>query len=360
MADQQKADTPPTEGQQARGSRASGRGTSSTDTAQSGSMSGSSGQGAQSADQERQRHVSREPETSGGTGLQRGRGRQAGAGASLARRGGQPSVLPALIANPELMASAFMSNPFAFAQAMSQEMDRLFDTFGGTSQGQGSRGLSTGNYGRGLQQRGGQQVGRGGQQMGMQDLSGLADWEPQIEVFQRENELVVRADLPGVAPDDVVIDIEDGMLTIAGDRQETRDDRDQGRYVSERIYGAFARTIPLPDGVDESQVRARFDNGVLEVAIPISEQQRQRGRRVPIQSGAGASSSLGAGQSASAQSAGSQTSGRQSAGSSASGSSGIGGQTTSGQSASGQSASGQSAGQQGGTHSGTGGSSSAM
>jgi HSP20 family protein len=301
--------------------------------------------------------------------MQRGGGRQTGrGGASLARRG-QPSVLPALIANPDLMASAFLSNPFAFAQAMSQEMDRLFDTVAGT--GQGSRGMTTGNFGRGLQ--------RGGQQSGMQDFGALADWEPNIEVFQRGDELVVRADLPGVPPDDVVIDIDDDTLTIAGERQESREDRDEsGRYLSERIYGAFARTIPLPDGVNADEVRARFDNGVLEIAIPVSEQQRQRGRRVPIQAGAGASGSLGAGQGASSQGAGSQSGGRQSAGSSSTGGSSVGGQTASaqsasgqsasgqsasgqsasGQSASGQSASGQSAGQQGSTHPGTGSSSS--
>jgi HSP20 family protein len=352
MADQQKADTPATEGQQGRSSRTSGRGTSGTtsgENAQSGGMSGSSGQSAQAlADRERQRQVSREPETRAGTGLQRGSGRQTGGGASLARRG-QPSVLPAFMANPDLMANAFLSNPFAFAQAMSQEMDRIFETVSGT--GQGSRGMTTGNYGRGVQ--------RGGQQRGMQDFGGLPDWEPNIEVFQRGNELVVRADLPGVPPDDVMIDIDDDTLTIAGERQEMRDDRDEsGRYLSERIYGAFARTIPLPDGVNADEVRARFDNGVLEIAIPVSEQQRQRGRRVPIESGAGASGSLGAGQGASSQGAGSQSTGsqsggRQSAGSSSAGSSSLGGASVGGQSASGQSASGQ----QSSTHPGTGSSS---
>jgi HSP20 family protein len=211
------------------------------------------------------------------------------------------------MANPELMASAFLSNPFAFAQAMSQEMDRLFDTYAGTSQRQASRGLSMGNYGRGLQQQ-------GGQQMGLQDWRGIANWEPQIEVFRRGNEIVVRADLPGVAPDDVEIDVEDGMLAISGERRETREDQQEGRYHSERIYGEFSRSITLPDGVDEDQIRARFDNGVLEVIIPLSEQQRQRGRRVQIQSGAGASGSLGGGQ----QSAGQQGSTQSGMGSSSS------------------------------------------
>lgn len=331
MAEQQKADTPPTEGQQARGGRASGRGSSgatNTENAQSAASSGSSGQSAQQhSDQERQRQVSREPESSQGTGMQRGGARQSGTGTSLAGRG-QPSLLPAFMTNPGLMASAFMSNPFAFAQAMSQEMDRLFDTFGTSSQG--GRGLSTGSAAQGLQQ--------GGQQMGLQGGRGLANWAPPMEVFQRGNEIVVRADLPGMAPDDVQIDIEDGVLTISGERRQTNEERQEGFYRSERSYGSFARSIALPEGVDEDQVNARFEHGVLEVTVPLPEQHRQRGRRVQIQSGAGAGSSQSAGQSSGQQSAGQQSSGQQGTGRQSTGSQGSSSQQSSAQSGAGGSA----------------------
>src|SRR5436305_850953 len=83
---------------------------------------------------------------------------------------------------------------------------------------------------------------------------GQSLWAPQMEVFQRANELVVRADIPGVAPDDVQIDIEDGVLTISGERRQTNEDRQEGFYRSERSYGTFARSIALPEGVDEEQV----------------------------------------------------------------------------------------------------------
>jgi HSP20 family protein len=272
MAEQQKADTPPTEGQgqQVRGGRGPTRGASgdaSGESAQSGGASSGSGQSAQPTDQERQRQVSREPGSSSGAGMQRGNQQQSGAGSSLAGRG-QPSMLPAFMTNPGLMASAFMSNPFAFAQAMSQEMDRLFDTFGGTSEG--ARAMSPGGSGRSLQQQGGRS----------QSL-----WAPQMEVFQRGNELVVRADLPGISPDDVQIDLEDGVLTISGERRQTNEDRQEGFYRSERSYGTFSRSIALPEGVDEEQVNARYDHGVLEVTVPMPQQQRQRARRVQIQSG---------------------------------------------------------------------------
>jgi HSP20 family protein len=294
MAEQQKADTPPTEGQgqQSRGGKTpsrSGSGATNAESEQSAGSSSSSGQSAQqSSDQERQRQISREPSSSG-AGIQRGG--QSGAGSALAGRG-QPSMLPAFMTNPGLMASAFMSDPFAFAQAMSSEMDRLFDTFGGASES--GRALSTGGSGRRLQQQSGR---------------GQSYWAPQMEVFQRGQEMVVRADLPGISPDDVQIDVEDGVLTISGERRNKNEDQQEGFYRSERSYGAFSRSIALPEGVDENQVNARYEHGVLEVTVPMPQQQRQRGRRVQIQSGAGSGSSQ-----SSRQSSGQQSSSRQSTG----------------------------------------------
>jgi HSP20 family protein len=311
MADQ-KADTPPTEGQgqQSRGGRStsrSGSGTTNTENAQSSGSSSGSGQSAQqSGDQERQRQISREPSSSSGMGMQRGG--QYGTGSSLAGRG-QQSMLPAFMTNPGLMASAFMSDPFAFAQVMSQEMDRLFDTFGGA--GQGGRNLSTQGGGRSPQQGGRQSY-----------------WAPQMEVFQRGNEMVVRADVPGLSPDDVQIDVEDGVLTISGERRQSNEDKQEGFYRSERSYGTFARSIALPEGVDEEQVNARYEHGVLEVTVPIPQQQRQRGRRVQIQSGTGTGQQRvgqGAGQHTSEQQGGTQ----QGSGQRASGQSGTGGSSTS-------------------------------
>ena len=312
MADQQKADTPPTEGQgqQSRSGRASGRGASSgtnTENAQSGGTSSSVGQSAQQGtDHERQRQISREPISSQGSGMQRGG--QSGMGSALSGRG-QSSMLPAFMTNPGLMASAFMSDPFAFAQAMSREMDRLFDTFGGTSQG--GRNLSTGGSGRSLQQQGGR---------------GQSYWTPPMEVFQRGHGMVVRADLPGISPDAVQIDVEDGVLTISGERRNANEDRQEGFYRSERSYGTFARSIALPEGVDEDQVNARYEHGVLEVTIPLPQEQRQRGRRVQIQSGAGGSQH--AGQSSGQQSSSRQSSGQQGSEHQASGQSGAGGSSS--------------------------------
>jgi HSP20 family protein len=224
-------------------------------------------------DRERSLEVSREGGRSGER-MQRG-----ARGSSVAGRGGQAQLLPAFMSNPGLMASAFMSNPFAFAQAMSQEMDRIFGAYGDddlwSTSGARRGGAATGST-----------FGRRGEQQSLQRSggAGLAQWAPQMELYQRGNELVLSADLPGIKPDDVHIDLEDGVLTVSGERRHSEEDRQEGFYRSERSYGSFARSIALPEGVDEDRVNARFENGVLEVTIPMPEQQKQRGRRVQIQS----------------------------------------------------------------------------
>ena len=234
-----------------------------------------------SFDQERQLELGRE-----GSSQAEGRGQnevQGGTQRGLQTRGGQqsealgsrnqtqPSLLPALMANPWLMTNAFLTNPFGFTQALNQEMDRLFtSSFGDITPA--DRGGSTNA-----------QSGRGLANSPQQWNRGLGQWAPQVEVRQRGNELTICADLPGMTPDDVNIEIENGVLTISGERQQSSEDRQEGFYRSERSYGSFARSIPLPEGVDENQVEARFENGVLEVTVPVPE-QRQRGRRIQIQS----------------------------------------------------------------------------
>ncbi|MGD9765506.1 MAG: Hsp20/alpha crystallin family protein, partial [Candidatus Binatia bacterium] len=122
-------------------------------------------------------------------------------------------------------------------------------------------------------------------------------WMPAVELFERDNQLVVRAELPGVERDQIRVEFDDDRLVISGERREEREDRQQG--FTERIYGRFYRMIPLPEGVDPEQARATFNNGVLEVTIPVP--QRQSARRIEIQEGAasgeGAQSEGGLGQS---------------------------------------------------------------
>ena len=96
---------------------------------------------------------------------------------------------------------------------------------------------------------------------------------------------MLRADLPGMGEDDIKIELEDGTLTVSGERKAEHEDRkSEGYYRVERAFGAFSRSLTLPKGVDAEAVTAKFDSGVLEVRIPKPEERKPR--RIEI-SGAG-------------------------------------------------------------------------
>lgn len=86
-------------------------------------------------------------------------------------------------------------------------------------------------------------------------------------MLQRDEDIVVRAELPGVRPEDVDITVQNGLLTISGRREEVRQEERGGYLVRERRSGSFRRSLQLPQDVDESKINARFENGVLEVTI---------------------------------------------------------------------------------------------
>lgn len=112
-----------------------------------------------------------------------------------------------------------------------------------------------------------------------------AAWIPEIEVHQRNNDLVVRADLPGLKKQDVSVEVTDHDLTISGERRQEQQTERDGIYRSERTYGSFCRTIPLPEGAITDQAKASFHDGVLEVTLP-APPQLTRGRRLEIKEGA--------------------------------------------------------------------------
>jgi HSP20 family protein len=105
-------------------------------------------------------------------------------------------------------------------------------------------------------------------------------------MFHRNNELVVRADLPGLNKDDVKVDVTEDSITIQGERKREQEEEREGVYRSERAYGSFYRVIPLPEGTIADQAKATFKDGVLEVTMPAPPEQVRRGRRVEITEGA--------------------------------------------------------------------------
>jgi HSP20 family protein len=123
---------------------------------------------------------------------------------------------------------------------------------------------------------------------------GKTAWTPTVEVNERDGKYVVHAELPGVKPDDVKLEITDDAVVLQGERQCEREENKGGVHVTERRYGNFYRAIPLPEGAKIDEARAKFENGVLEVEVPVAEQRSNR-RQIPIEG------SKGQGQSTSGQ-----------------------------------------------------------
>ena len=94
-------------------------------------------------------------------------------------------------------------------------------------------------------------------------------WLPAVDVVHDDDRLVVRADVPGIKPEEIEIEIREGYLTLSGDHEETEEAEEQMYVRRERRYGAFSRTIALPDGVEAEKIEATTHDGVLEVTVPL-------------------------------------------------------------------------------------------
>jgi HSP20 family protein len=115
-----------------------------------------------------------------------------------------------------------------------------------------------------------------------QTTSGAGGWYPAVEVTEHDGQLHVQAELPGLRPEDVKVEITDDVLIISGEKKSEQQHRIGNAYRSERQYGEFYREIPLPEGVSADQANAQFRDGVLEVTVPVPQQASNR-REIPIQ-----------------------------------------------------------------------------
>ncbi len=110
-------------------------------------------------------------------------------------------------------------------------------------------------------------------------------WAPKVDVFARDGSLIVRAELPGVDPDkDIDISVEDGMLSIKGERRNGQKTDGEGFYRLETSNGAFERHIPLPQGVNADDITASYENGMLEVVVPKAAEVTSA-KRIPVTAG---------------------------------------------------------------------------
>jgi HSP20 family protein len=147
---------------------------------------------------------------------------------------------------PEYARDLF-SSPFSMMRRLTEEMDRAFSsTFG-------------------LHPRFGE--------------SGM--WSPAIEVRERNNQLEITAELPGLGKDDVKVEMTDEGVVIQGERKQETESEEGGVHRSERSYGRFYRLIPIPDSAKADQAKAEFKDGMLRIRVPLQEHETHK-RQIPI------------------------------------------------------------------------------
>ena len=105
-------------------------------------------------------------------------------------------------------------------------------------------------------------------------------WTPAIDVVRDDGHLVVRADLPGIKPEEVKIEVEDDILKISGEHEERTEENDKDYVRRERHYGLFSRSMALPGGVDAKRIKAATRNGVVEVSIPLPKKASKEPVRI--------------------------------------------------------------------------------
>jgi len=141
------------------------------------------------------------------------------------------------------MATLVRWEPFREIATLQNEMSRLMNTFTGIGNGDGESSRT---------------------------------WVPALDIWETENELVYAFDLPGIPEDKISLEFEDGALTVSAERERTTELSEEKLYRFERRFGTFSRTIALPQGVNEEQIKADYHDGVLEVRIAKPEQSKPR------------------------------------------------------------------------------------
>jgi HSP20 family protein len=110
----------------------------------------------------------------------------------------------------------------------------------------------------------------------------VADWVPSVDVSETDGEYQIKAEIPDVKKEDVKVILEDGVLTIQGERKQEKEDKGKKYHRVERTYGSFVRSFTLPDLVDEEKVKAEFKDGILKLQLPKSEKARPKAIEVKV------------------------------------------------------------------------------
>jgi HSP20 family protein len=139
--------------------------------------------------------------------------------------------------------------PFRDFERMRREMDRLWDSFFET----------------------GPRAGEAG------------EWIPSLDMAETKNELIIKAEVPGIDPKDIDISLSDGLLTIKGEKKQEREEKEEDYHLTERTFGTFARAIQLPTEVQSDKIEATYKDGVLRITLPKSEEAKRKQIKIKVQ-----------------------------------------------------------------------------
>ncbi len=142
-------------------------------------------------------------------------------------------------------------DPFSELEALQREMNRLFDL----------------SY-----------SGKSGQ-----DTSLLAgNWSPAIDVYDSKDNLLVKAEIPGLSKDEIHVSIQDDQLVIQGEKKQDQEVKEENFYKTERFYGSFYRSVQLPSAIEADKVNAKYEDGVLSLTLPKKEEAKPKQITVDI------------------------------------------------------------------------------
>lgn len=141
--------------------------------------------------------------------------------------------------------------PFGEFERMKRDMDRLWDSF------------LEGAPRRRSEERG--------------------EWLPSLDVSETKNELVVKAEVPGMDPKQIDISLSDGVLTIKGEKKQEKEEKEANYHLVERSYGAFVRSVRLPKEVQSDKINASYKDGILKIALPKSEEAKKKEIKIKVE-----------------------------------------------------------------------------
>jgi HSP20 family protein len=140
--------------------------------------------------------------------------------------------------------------PFKDFERMRRQMDRLWDSF----------------FEGGLRRR-----------------TEEREWLPSLDVAETKNEIVVKAEVPGMDPKDIDISFSDGMLTIKGEKKQEREEKEADYHLVERSYGSFCRSVQLPTEVQSGKINASYKNGILRISLLKSEEAKKKEVKIKVE-----------------------------------------------------------------------------